>query len=320
MGLIFVFVDGVGLGNVDDNNPFVLSTYSSFTELSGGHSFTKEAPSYITEKSFFTPIDACLQVEGLPQSGTGQSTLFSGINTSKKLGRHFGPYPHSSIRSFLKEDSLFYKLKKQRKTPCFINAFPEVFFTFSEKRNRWSCTTLMAKSSGIKLNSIEEVLKGRAITAELTQEVWKNKLYKQVPVITEADAAGRVLKAAEQFDLVLMEYYLTDKAGHDRNPDFVSSVLTQFDLFLKVLLDGAKQNGHSLLLTSDHGNVEDISVKTHTLNKVPFYFYGWHHEVFRNIQSIQEVTPLCLEWIKQESQKVFYPQEMKQEIRTHYPG
>ncbi len=298
MSLIFVFIDGIGLVRDHSDNPFTSDYYESFDRMTGGQPFTSDTEAIQNGNAFFSAIDACLGVDGLPQSGTGQVTLFSGINTARMIGKHFGPYPHSKIRQYLGEDSIFRKFQKEKGRTCFVNAFPEVFFEYAQKRNRWSSTTLMTRKAGLRLNSVQEVLEGKAITAEITQRVWRERLSLDVPIITEADAADRLVSTASEHDLVLMEYYLTDKAGHEQDMDGAREILIRLDRFLIRLFDEAAENGHTVMLTSDHGNLEDLSVKTHTRNKVPFYVLGdgLHH--FHNIRSIQDVTPLSLEWYR----------------------
>jgi len=50
-------------------------------------------------------------VEGLPQSGTGQATLFTGVNCAERVGRHFGPYPHSTTHEILRDHNLFRRVE-----------------------------------------------------------------------------------------------------------------------------------------------------------------------------------------------------------------
>ena len=58
----------------------------------------------------FRAIDARLGVEGLPQSGTGQAALFTGVNAPRLAGRHYGPYPHSKTRPALTADNVFSRI------------------------------------------------------------------------------------------------------------------------------------------------------------------------------------------------------------------
>lgn len=116
MAVIFLFIDGVGLGKRSEENPFFSQTYESIQILSG-ENFFEDAVPIKTSDQLFKPIDANLDVEGLPQSGTGQATLFSGANASKVIGKHFGPYPHSGIRFLLEEQSIFHAVQEVGKKP-----------------------------------------------------------------------------------------------------------------------------------------------------------------------------------------------------------
>lgn len=287
MAVIFIFIDGVGLGEKVAGNPFYVHEYESFQQLSGGN-FFKNAPEIVQSSHLFKGIDANLDVEGLPQSGTGQTTLFSGENASKIIGKHFGPYPHSGIRHLLEEKSIFHDLVKLGKKPYFMNAYPPVFFETAGRRNRWTATTLMVQSAGITLNSTQEILNGTAVTAEIIQKTWREILNIDIPEITEAQAAQRLLNAAEDYDLVLFEYYLTDKAGHSRSQDDAHRVISVLDRFLQHLINHKKEED-ILLITSDHGNLEDLSTKSHTRNKVPLFVMGEGAEHFAGIESLIDV-------------------------------
>lgn len=293
MGVLFLFIDGVGLGRPVKENPFYRYSLPTFERISGGGFFDTQSGERDGKETFFHGVDANLDVEGLPQSGTGQTALFTGENASKKIGKHFGPYPHSGIKPLLQQESLFVKLKKRGGTPHFINGYPDIFFQKSRKKNRWSCTTLMCRSAGIKLNGEEEVRHGEAVTAGLTQRAWREKLEIDVPVIEPEQAAGRLLRKMSSCDLLLHEYYLTDKAGHSGDEDRAERVLRRYDRFLGYLLENMDKE-HTLVLSSDHGNLEDLSVKTHTRNRVPLFVQGPGTEAFRGAGSILDVVPAIL--------------------------
>ena len=79
MKFIFLFVDGVGIGINDPKiNPLTRSQkqiLNHFQDVDRTHE--------IPFQGLVKGLDANLNVEGLPQSATGQTTLFSGINASK---------------------------------------------------------------------------------------------------------------------------------------------------------------------------------------------------------------------------------------------
>lgn len=298
MAVIFLFIDGVGLGEASEANPFTRSDYPGFSTLCGSANLTQHTVEIVEKDHVFKPVDATLGIEGLPQSGTGQAALFSGKNAAKIIGKHFGPFPHSGNKHLLNEHSLFKRAQNRGKKCMFLNAYPQIFFQRARKRNRWTCTTLMAKNAAIKLNSIREVCRGEAVTSELTQEAWSKQLNLDVAQISPEQAAHRVLNQAQKYDLLLHEYYLTDKAGHSREMAKATEFLHIYDRFLQRLILQKPANT-TLVLCSDHGNVEDLSVKTHTFRKVPLFALGPGAHSFSKAKSIMDVTPGILEILKE---------------------
>lgn len=297
MSVLFLFVDGIGIGDDHADNPFSSFEWPGFRSITNGQSLTQSAQYSSSSSLVFKPVDATLGVDGLPQSGTGQATLFSGQNASKIIDKHFGPYPHSGIKHLLMEDSLFHKVQKLDKKPYFINAFPQVFFDRAKVRNRWSCCTLMTRSAGIKLNSLSEVLNEEAITAEIIQDYWRQHLNLDIPPITIQQAAKRVSKVSSMYDVTLLEYYLTDKAGHEQDKNSAFKAIERLDSFLLHYLQ-TKPDNQTIVLTSDHGNIEDLSVKTHTMNPVPLIVNGPNAKHFFDVESIQDITPAILSSLK----------------------
>ena len=83
--ILFFFVDGFGLTNDNENNP--ISNFKIMNNLDSNMFYTtnNDKKDYIKkgENWILKPIDACLGVDGLPQSATGQSSIFTGENTAK---------------------------------------------------------------------------------------------------------------------------------------------------------------------------------------------------------------------------------------------
>lgn len=283
MGLFFLFVDGVGIGSFGPHNP-----------LTKKWSFLNELKKLPDKRVLCTQIDPVLGVDGLPQSGSGQTALFTGVNVAANLGRHFGPYPHSTFKKIIEEKGLFKQWMEKGRRAEFINAFPERFLEWCKEKNRWATISYMVRASGLTLNSIEEVRKGNALTAEITQRVWKDRFYSDLTVITPQQAAQRAINRLESTDLLLMEFYLTDKAGHEQSKDKAKEVLTLLNDFLLEILVSLDLNKNTLLITSDHGNLEDLSVKTHTMNPVPLIAIGKHSHHFGGATSILDITPRIL--------------------------
>lgn len=261
-----IFIDGVGIGENDPlKNPFIERGFNTFENIFGQIP-TLENQSGRKENYFYFPCDARLGVEGLPQSGTGQATIFTGINAPLFIGKHFGPYPYSTTIPLIKEENIFRELKQKGKKVLFANAYPKVFFNYIKSgKSRLSVTSLSCRLSGIRLNTATDVRKGRALTAEITNERWNKKLNYNLRIIKPETAAKRLLRIAEKNDFTLYEFFLTDHLGHGRIKDEFDTVYYNLDMFLLTLLKNITKN-LTVLICSDHGNFEDLSTRSHTLN------------------------------------------------------
>ncbi len=286
----FVFLDGVGLGPSGPSNPLSTLDLPAFVHLAGGQRWTADAAPITRRRHIVRAIDATLGLEGLPQSGTGQATLFTGVNCAARAGRHFGPYPHSTSKPVIAEQNLFVQLHANGRRGAFANAYPDRFFQFAEQRNRWTVTTLCCVEAGITLRREADVRAGNALTADLTGAAWPAHLGLDIPVITEDEAGRRLARLSRDADLTLFEYYLTDKAGHSRDAARAATVLHALDAFFAGLLDTLSEDG-LLVVTSDHGNIEDLATKSHTRHPVPLVALGQGAEALADVASLADVTP-----------------------------
>ena len=265
--VLMVFLDGVGIGKKDElNNPFFKYGFKAFENIFG------EIPSLENQSltngvHFLFPTDATLGVEGLPQSGTGQAALFCGFNAPKFVGKHFGPYPYSTTIPILQKESILVYFKEKYKSSYFANAYPKAFFDYiNSGRSRLSVTTLTCKLTGIKLNRVSDVSTGKALTAELTNERWNQRLGYKLKVIKPKTAARRLLRIAKKYKFTLYEYYLSDHLGHLRLANEFEKLYAEMDEFLFTLLNEIDSKEMTIVICSDHGNLEDLSIKTHTRN------------------------------------------------------
>jgi 2,3-bisphosphoglycerate-independent phosphoglycerate mutase len=289
--IILLFIDGVGIGKRDpEHNPFFKYNFKTFTQFFGDIP-ALDNPIIKRENGFIFPIDARMGVEGFPQSGTGQTSIFCGMNAPKFVGKHFGPYPYSTLIPVIKDKNIFHEFIMRGKNAYFINAYPKVFFDYIKSgKSRLSVTSLSVSSSGLKLNSVTDVRQGRALTGEITNERWNSKLGYQLPVLKPSVAAKRLLRSASRNDLVVFEYFLTDHLGHGRYEGNIENTLRTLDDFLLTLLIETDPEKYTILLCSDHGNFEDLSVKTHTNNPALTISYGKHASyLFQTIKDLSDI-------------------------------
>ena len=295
-GILFVFLDGVGLGPPGGENPLSTLDLPAFRQLAGGSAWIDQAPALRDPTHVFLPLDARLDVPGLPQSGTGQATLFSGVNCASLAGRHYGPFPPSATKPVLRAQSLFARLRAAGHPPdslAFANAYPERFFAHAEKRDRWSVTTFCCRAAGVRLRTATDLAEGNALSADLTGARWHTHIDPGFQPIHEATAARNLLGLANSHRFTLFEYFLTDKAGHSRDPRMAASVLTSLDRFFSALLE-AMPDDLLLVVSSDHGNIERLDVKTHTLHPVPLVAVGPSASVMAAADELTHVTPALL--------------------------
>lgn len=277
-----IFLDGVGIG-VDDpaTNPFFCSQLFALRSLLNNGLPSLNEQFIQNEKATCLPLDATLGVEGLPQSGTGQTALFTGVNAPQLIGKHFGPYPYSTLRPIIEEKNLLRQLNDAGKRVYFANAYPQKFFDyFNDKQNRLTVTTLSCKFNNMPLHRADALEQGRAISADFTNAGWARMGYPQIPVIAAAEAGRRLVRLLDENDLVLFEYWRTDKAGHSENMSEATAALESFDGMLSGILETLDARDSLLFITSDHGNIEDMTTNVHTRNPVPAILYGHRHAEF----------------------------------------
>lgn len=285
----FFFVDGIGIGPGGPHNPFDSLSLPGFARMLAGQQLTAESFSDVAENGLLArAIDANLGMDGLPQSGTGQSTLFTGVNCARLSGRHFGPYPHSTSRPVLREKNLFNRVGSDH--AAFANAYPERFFEWAQKRDRWSTTTRCCLDSGVHIRTMNDLRAGQAIAADLTGAGLSEVAHSPVDAISERDTARRIASMCSDYSLVVSEYFHTDKAGHAQDPEDASRRLTSIDRYLSALTDTLDFSRVTFVMTSDHGNIEDLSVKTHTRYPVPLVVRGPGSSNFSGVSDLTGVA------------------------------
>jgi 2,3-bisphosphoglycerate-independent phosphoglycerate mutase len=295
-----IFADGVGLGREDaSTNPFFAARLPSLSFLLDGRVPSKRTRRLVTGRASLSPLNATLGVKGFPQSGTGQATIFTGVNAAKLVGQHFGPYPHSKLKSLLQSRNLFRQLADHGKSVCFVNAYPREYHEAIQKRElRYTVTTLSAVLSNMPLRGYEELRRGDAVAADITGERWRQFGYNHLPALTPAKAGENFYSISRQYDFTLFEYFLTDHAGHSRKMNTAVEVLERLDGFIGGVLRSFDHTDSVLLFTSDRGNIEDLSTRSHTLNPVPLLLVGRDHgKLGERIKRLTQITPAIVELV-----------------------
>lgn len=287
--LLFLFLDGFGLGEPDTTfNPAVGSTPTASTLVGGD--FSKDLEPVTRPGLVFRQLDARLGVEGLPQSATGQTTLLTGLNAAKIMGRHYGPWPGPTLLPHLGGGTLFHE-GEHLAGSVLANAYPEDYFAALERgRVKANAPVVAAREAGVELRDLNRYARNEAVAPDLSGARFA-AAGKGLPAQPPAVAASILARLAVGASFTFLDVWLTDTYGHARDMSGGAQLLVRFDdLVAGLLRDGAGER-FTLLVTSDHGNLEDLRVRGHTMNPVPLLVIGDGASEFTSATSILDVAP-----------------------------
>ena len=285
MKIIFIFIDGFGLGERNESKNPVTAAKTPTIDYILSH-FTVHA------------TDTTMGVKGLPQSATGQTAIFTGVNAAKVVGKHVSGQPGETLKKIIGEDNIFKILQNRGLKVTNSNVYRQEYLDKmldpTDRHHKPSVTSIMTQAAGMKFRSVEDYEKGLGIYHDITGQILLESGY-LVECITPKDAAERLYRISREFDFTLYEHFLTDIVGHTMDMGAAIKEIELLDIFLGELLKLVNLNEDYILITSDHGNIEDISVKTHTFNKVPTIILGKMSEgLTLQIESLVDIMPAII--------------------------
>ncbi len=294
-----LFADGVGLGPASEGNPFHTTPTPAIDALLGT-SLTAEALGAVRPRQVvLTALDAALGVEGLPQSATGQTALFTGVNAPAALGRHVTAFPGARLKEILAEHSVLRAAAARGLDVTFANPYtPGYFRRVEEGRQRHSASTLAVLAAEVGFRDLDDLRAGRAVAWDVERDLFGSHLVRggtEVGPIERVAAreAGRHLGAlAAAHHLTLYETFYTDLAGHRRWGIEPEEAVRRLDGLVGGLADALAGGSEpvTVLLTSDHGNLEDGEGTLHTRNPVPLLAFGPAAGRFADLTRLDQVA------------------------------
>jgi hypothetical protein len=260
-------------------------------------------------------------VDGLPQSGTGQTALLAGVNAAQLHGRHQPHFPPVALRQLLAEHSIFRRVVERGGRATFANPFGLSYWqAIAARRIRRSASVIAAEGAGLRFRAGDDLLAGRAVSWDVTNAAMRARDI-EAPLVSPAQAGANLARLARDHNLVFYESFLPDLAGHgrlttddrrpttdsrrpipdhdDSNPGSVVGRLSIEEQIHAAMnrLDGliggalaAMRPQDTLLITSDHGNVESLAAPTHTRNPVPLLVVGPAAGAFEGARSIMDLA------------------------------
>jgi hypothetical protein len=294
VSVLLFFIDGLGIGGRGQSNPL-----DGLADAEPLAVFRDEIPQTPFD-GIVVPTDASLGIEGRPQSASGQTTILTGINVPALLGYHKQGFPNAAMLEILREHSLFLQLSRIGIEPVtFANTYTEWFF---KERPRWvSATTAAVEAAGLRFRTVPDLVAGHAVYHDFTNAVLIER-GEDVEPRTPDEAASVLASIVSEHRFTLYEYFITDKIGHAQDMEAAKVVLQNLAAMIRGVLTKIDLSNTSVILTSDHGNIEDLSSRNHTLNRVPTIVWGANKERIRSrIQSLADITPAIVETLTEKA-------------------
>jgi hypothetical protein len=276
-----LFTDGVGVGARDpDENPlargeFLLSQFADGggTALPAGGQLHR--------------VDTTFGVAGRPQSASNQTAIYTGTDAPRLVGEHILGYPSVALRKLIAEESIVRRLPASTSV-SFANAYPAEYLAALElkhtpasgpdlklparfrRRMKASASTLAMAAGGLHFRTFDDARAGRALTNDIDGSHAAQRGV-QVPS-RSLDEAAEIFWAIAG-DFTLFEHFLADEAGHEQSFEAAHFALSSFDAFARAVI-ARKPANSCVLICSDHGNVENLTTRNHTVNPVALLSFG----------------------------------------------
>lgn len=282
--VLLFFIDGLGIGTRGPHNP--LDNLPGAAPLAV---FQNERPEQFLD-GIVVPTDPRLGIEGRPQSASGQTTILTGVNAPAAIGYHKQGFPNKALLEIIEKHSIFKQLSDAGVEPItFANAYTSRFFS---ERPRWvSATTAAVEAAGLPFRTVADLRRGAAVFMDFTNRMLIER-GEDVAVRSEEEAATVLSRIVSENRFTLYEYFITDKVGHAQDAVMATSILTSLALFIRELLSRIDLARTTVILTSDHGNIEDLSSRNHTLHAVPTIVWGAQREqIAPRIRNLADITP-----------------------------
>ncbi|MCY4023035.1 MAG: hypothetical protein OXF32_06280 [Anaerolineaceae bacterium] len=295
MRALMIFLDGIGLGPNDlDTNPFAVANTPTLNRLANGHRWLANTGRQESERAVFLPADPCMGVPGRPQSATGQASIFTGRNVPQLLGKHYGPKPDRATRALLAEDNLFKQIVSRERDAALLEAYPASWHRAIDSGRRLrSSYQLAAHEAGVRILDQEDLLRGDALPVDWTGEHWpRNQGRESLPRRQPLDAGVHLVRLAQRHAFSLFAHWPSDVIGHRGTLEEAVSLLERFDEVMAGVLEAWDDNDGMVIICSDHGNMEHIGDRRHTLNDVPVVVIGKGRESFdKGFRSLADIAP-----------------------------
>lgn len=280
---------------MDRNNNWdrIEKTYRMLTEGVGGKS---DDPSLVLEQSYAKNVtDEYIEPTNITENGEpvalikdGDSVIFFNFreDRARELTQAF-VIPDFSGFSRKKLDVYFTTLiEYERNLPVHVafpqedikNSLGEVLSTNGKKQLRVAETEKYAHVTYFFNGGNEEAFPGEDHLLIPSPTVAH---FDEVPEMSSPQITNTILRKLEknEYDFILVNYANADMVGHTGNEEASIKAVEATDKSLSILVPAILKVGGAILITSDHGNVEELKKAStgeidteHSTNPIPLWY------------------------------------------------
>jgi 2,3-bisphosphoglycerate-independent phosphoglycerate mutase len=299
--ILMIFLDGIGLGDDDPAiNPFAAGNFPTLHALTNSKRWIRDSGRIDGERAILVPTDPRMGVPGRPQSASGQAAILTGLNVPQLIGEHYGPRPNPEIRAILAEDNFFKQVVAHGMKAALLEGYPPRWHeTVNRGKRLRSSYQQAAYESGQALFTEAEIYSGDALAVDWTGAGWRSDLgYNDTPIYTPEDAGRKMIELSRRYEFSFFSHWITDTIGHRGKVEDGVKILELFDAVMAGALAAWDDAEGLMIITSDHGNMEDLSHGKHTENDVPTVIIGEGRERFaEGLHTLADLVPLMADFL-----------------------
>ncbi len=205
------------------------------------------------------------------------------------MGRPYGPWPGPTLAALLDADGLFHDAARVG-GGALANAYPQRYLDAlaapagARRRLRPPASVVAARAAGVRLRGEADARGGAAVAADLGFEGGVHL----DAVAVDAWARGLVAIARDH-PLTYLDAWVTDRVGHRADLTLATALVARLDAVLDALASAL--DDVTLVVVSDHGNLEDATGPRHTRSKVPLVAVGPAARQFAGARDLRDVRP-----------------------------
>ena len=137
-----------------------------------------------------------------------------------------------------------------------------------------------AREAGVQLRDWDDVRCGRALTGTMTHELearfnWDAIGQSRLAPRSPQEAAAILVNLADRHDFTFYKYQLPDLISHTGRVELARGVFRVIETFVEAVLHGIDPQETVVIVTSDHGHLEQVAFSTgHPKSRVPTWYFG----------------------------------------------